>query len=222
MARASCGSAPPTPARRAGAEADASVTTEPGIACTVLVADCLPVLFAAPDGRARRRGARRLARPGGRRARGHGRCAVRGRGAARRANSSPGWAPASGRARSRSAPTCSTPSARRRRGAPLRARAAADGGKWLADLPALARDRLRRRGRARRQRRRLVHRRGRVTVLFVPARRRHRPHGRRRLDRRRLRRLQAALGAGGARRRRAGVPIVEHDGQRQHAVQHER
>ena len=32
--------------------ADASVTTEPGVACTVLVADCLPVLMAAPDGRA--------------------------------------------------------------------------------------------------------------------------------------------------------------------------
>ncbi len=32
--------------------ADASVTTEPGIACTVQVADCLPVLFAAPNGRA--------------------------------------------------------------------------------------------------------------------------------------------------------------------------
>ena len=32
-------------------EADASVTTESGIACTVQVADCLPVLFAAPDGR---------------------------------------------------------------------------------------------------------------------------------------------------------------------------
>lgn len=33
-------------------DADAAVTTEPGIACTVQVADCLPVLFAAPDGRA--------------------------------------------------------------------------------------------------------------------------------------------------------------------------
>jgi polyphenol oxidase len=33
-------------------EADASVTTEAGIACTVLVADCLPVLFAAPGARA--------------------------------------------------------------------------------------------------------------------------------------------------------------------------
>ncbi len=34
------------------AEGDASVTTEPGVACTVLVADCLPVLFAAPSARA--------------------------------------------------------------------------------------------------------------------------------------------------------------------------
>ena len=32
-------------------EADASVTTEVGIACAVQVADCLPVLFAAPEGR---------------------------------------------------------------------------------------------------------------------------------------------------------------------------
>ena len=33
-------------------DADAAWTDEPGIACTVMVADCLPVLFAAPDGRA--------------------------------------------------------------------------------------------------------------------------------------------------------------------------
>ena len=33
-------------------DADASVTSVPGVACTVLVADCLPVLFAAPHGRA--------------------------------------------------------------------------------------------------------------------------------------------------------------------------
>ncbi len=33
-------------------EADACVTTEPGVACVVQVADCLPVLFAAPQGRA--------------------------------------------------------------------------------------------------------------------------------------------------------------------------
>ncbi len=32
-------------------EADAAITTEPGIACTAMVADCLPVLFAAPEGR---------------------------------------------------------------------------------------------------------------------------------------------------------------------------
>lgn len=36
----------------AAIEADASVTTESGIACTVLVADCLPLLFAARGGRA--------------------------------------------------------------------------------------------------------------------------------------------------------------------------
>lgn len=33
-------------------EADAAFTTEPGVACTVQVADCMPVLLAAPDGRA--------------------------------------------------------------------------------------------------------------------------------------------------------------------------
>jgi len=31
-------------------DADASITLEPGIACTAQVADCLPVLFAAPSG----------------------------------------------------------------------------------------------------------------------------------------------------------------------------
>lgn len=33
-------------------EADASITTEPGVGCAVQVADCLPALFAAPEGRA--------------------------------------------------------------------------------------------------------------------------------------------------------------------------
>lgn len=32
-------------------EADGAFTTEPGLACTVMVADCLPILLAAPDGR---------------------------------------------------------------------------------------------------------------------------------------------------------------------------
>ncbi|WKB53535.1 peptidoglycan editing factor PgeF [Eleftheria terrae] len=32
-------------------DADAAFTTEAGLACTVMVADCLPVLFAAPGGR---------------------------------------------------------------------------------------------------------------------------------------------------------------------------
>lgn len=45
---------PAAPSRRAVPRhrADASVTTLPGVACTVQVADCLPVLFAAPQARA--------------------------------------------------------------------------------------------------------------------------------------------------------------------------
>ena len=35
-----------------GIEADACVATTPGIACTIMVADCLPILFATVDGRA--------------------------------------------------------------------------------------------------------------------------------------------------------------------------
>jgi YfiH family protein len=39
------------PAGEGPHEADASVATEPGVVCTVMVADCLPVLFAAPGAR---------------------------------------------------------------------------------------------------------------------------------------------------------------------------
>lgn len=35
-----------------GIEADACITTAPGVACTIMVADCLPVLLALRDGRA--------------------------------------------------------------------------------------------------------------------------------------------------------------------------
>ena len=35
-----------------GGEADGCVTTASRVACTIMVADCLPVLFAAEDGRA--------------------------------------------------------------------------------------------------------------------------------------------------------------------------
>ena len=95
--------------------ADASVTTEPGIACTVQVADCLPVLFAAPGGRgvaAAHAGWRGLA-AGVLEATVAALCEAAGLPARR--DSTPGSASASGRAPSRSAPTCSRPSARGRR-----------------------------------------------------------------------------------------------------------
>lgn len=39
----------PTPAPQP--QADGAITTEPGLGCTVMVADCLPILLAAPEGR---------------------------------------------------------------------------------------------------------------------------------------------------------------------------
>lgn len=40
-----------THADTTSSEADAAITTESGLACTMMVADCLPVLFAAPEAR---------------------------------------------------------------------------------------------------------------------------------------------------------------------------
>lgn len=39
------------PARSKGPDADASIATAPGVVCTVMTADCLPVLFADVDGK---------------------------------------------------------------------------------------------------------------------------------------------------------------------------
>lgn len=41
----------PTKDALAEAQADGVFTTEPGLVCTVMVADCLPILLAAPEGR---------------------------------------------------------------------------------------------------------------------------------------------------------------------------
>jgi len=41
-----------SPASRDGLQADACVTSDAGVACTIMVADCLPVLLATADGKA--------------------------------------------------------------------------------------------------------------------------------------------------------------------------
>lgn len=116
-------------------QADGAVTTEPGIACTAQVADCLPVLFAAPGGRAvgaAHAGWRGLAA---------GVLEATLAQVARAAQCAPGevrvWLGA-----------CIGPTRFEvgadvfdAFGAPAHF-AAQGGGKWLADLPALARDRL--------------------------------------------------------------------------------
>ncbi len=113
----------------------------PGVACAVLVSDCLPVLLAAPAGRAvgaAHAGWRGLAagvlEP---------RAAVAVARRASRPNCVAWLGPCIGPAPSRLAPTCSWPLV----SSPLRraanARISPDGAtRWRADLPRLARDRL--------------------------------------------------------------------------------
>ena len=165
-------------------QADASLATEPGLACTVQVADCLPILYADPRGRAvaaahagwrglaggiaettlharLRSGVVRAGRGGGLARRLHRSGALRGR---RRRAAGLRRRPAAGRRRPLRRP--------RRRSIP------ANG--WPT-WPGSARDRLLAAGA------RDIGGGGwctverRLTVLLVPPRRRHRAHGRRRL-----------------------------------------
>ena len=207
--------------RRRGAAAHRGrrrVTTEPGVACTVQVADCLPVLLAAPDGRGRRRRACRLARPGRRRGRGGVAGAVRGGRLRAGRRAAPGSAPCIGPRRFEVGADVldafggrrSMPCRRRRR--PRRA------GKWLADLAGLARDRLPRAGVGSVSGGALVHRRGprhgssRSGATASPAAWPP-PSG-----------CAADAAAPRAPRARAAPAChqVQHERQRQHAVQQER
>ena len=121
-------------------EADASVTTEPGIACVVQAADCLPVLFAASNGRAvaaAHAGWRGLA-AGVLEAAVEAVCEAAGCAAA----DVNAWLGACIGPRAFEVGDdvvhafASSPGAARNRFKPVRS------GKWLADLPGLARDRL--------------------------------------------------------------------------------
>ena len=161
--------------------------TEPGVACTVHGGRLPAGAAGGAAGARRRRRARRLARPGRGRGRAHAstRCAT-----ARRASRAtlvawlgPCIGPDAVRGRRRRARGLRRRAARTRSSTRFRYQPRADGQpRWLADLPGLARDRLQSpacRGvsggtwcTVERP----------LTVLLVPARRRHRPHGRRRLD----------------------------------------
>ena len=127
----------PTAPRRESGRADAAITRQAGRVLAVLVADCLPVLLAARRWQRGRGGARRLARPGRRGARAHG----RGAGSATCA------APCLARTCHQRAAfevgeevrAAFVVSAARR---PLRAFSANARGRWQCDLAGLARQRL--------------------------------------------------------------------------------
>jgi YfiH family protein len=120
-------------------EADASVTTETGIACTAQVADCLPVLFAAPGGVAAAHAGWRGLAGGVLEATVKALCEAAGCGPADLhawlgACIGPGRFEVGADVLQAFGVEAASDSPRFRPRAP---------GKWLADLPALARDRLR-------------------------------------------------------------------------------
>ena len=145
MGRASSASAPPTPLPSAPIhEADGCVTTEPGIACVVQAADCLPVLLAAPGGRA----------VGAAHAGWRGLAAGVVEAAVAAVSDAAHCAPEEISRLARRLHRADAVRGRRRRSRRFRRRfraaagaapprfVARAGGKWLADLPGLARDRL--------------------------------------------------------------------------------
>ena len=127
-----------------GIEADACFTTEPGVACTIMVADCLPVLFATTDGSvvgAAHAGWRGLA---GERDAGVLETACRAlwdQGGARAADTIAWLGPCIGPAAFEVGPEVKAAFEAADRGAGALFRSRGEG-KWLANLPGLARRRL--------------------------------------------------------------------------------
>jgi YfiH family protein len=199
--------------------ADASVTTEPGVACTVQVADCLPVLFAAPNGKgvgAAHAGWRGLA-AGVLEATVAALCDA----TASRPGELDAWLGVCIGPRAfevggdvLDAFAAAPRTAARRRFSPAAGQVARRPGRPGARPP-------RRRGRPAARRRRRLRLRGRVTVLFVPARPGHRADGRRGLDRAPFRRrlTRPRRFARLAPHRRAEQ--VERDAERQRPVEEE-